>query len=133
MRMGIVAGIGVLLLAGGPLRAQEIAGRAAVDSSAAVPGASHARALPRVLTPDEAPTRFSSSLQDGEDDTPFIGAVLGAVAGLLVARVIVANGCKENCSQDMLLTGAVGVMAGGALGWRLGGGDIDDPPPWGRR
>jgi hypothetical protein len=139
MRIGIMAVTGVLLLAGGPLRAQEVPGtEAAADSSASVPTVPRPpalpRALPRALAPDDAPARSPVVVRDdGANDGPFIGAMLGAVAGLLVARVIVANGCRENCSEDLLLTGFVGVMMGGALGWRLGGGDIDDPPPWGRR
>jgi hypothetical protein len=132
-----VMAVGIFTLTGPPMLAQELP-----EATASVQlQRSAAPALPAGITPLPPAFRPVAVRQPrsvtvraaADDDTPFLGAIVGAAVGLAAARWFVARGCKENCSEDLLLTGALGILGGGAIGYVLAGGELPDEPPPPRR
>jgi hypothetical protein len=136
MRSRLATAVAILALTGAPLGAQEVVAATAPggDSASVVTSAVLApiSPLPAALLPVATRPPDWGIRESASDATPYLGAVVGAAVGLVAARWFVARGCKENCSGDLLLTSALGILMGGAIGYRLAGGDIGDidgPPP----
>lgn len=84
--------------------------------------------LPAALTPDAPPRPPSAPAVAESGPTPYLFGIAGGVAGLFVGKWAMTRGCEENCSQQALLGGLVGILGGAALGYVIGGGELVPPP-----
>lgn len=85
--------------------------------------------LPAALTPEAPPGAALVRVPAENGPTPYLLGLAGGVAGLFVGKWAMTRGCQENCAQQALLGGMIGILGGAALGYVIGGGEMVRPPP----